>query len=175
MALGEAAGLLARAYGISGLNQVPNVPTIFARPVPSAGGLYPLELYAATRDVDGVADGIYHYSILYHRLEQVRPGPVVQEIGTYLLGQYYLQNANLVLFLSAVFARTLKKYGPRGYRYILLEAGHCAQNLCLLAAERGLATLCLGGFQDTKLNRLLGLDGTTEAVVYCLGVGYAAE
>ena len=95
--------------------------------------------------------------------------PLKLRAGWRAFGEHFTQ------FLSAVFARTLKKYGPRGYRYILLEAGHCAQNLCLLAAERGLATLCLGGFQDTKLNRLLGLDGTTEAVVYCQGVGYAAE
>ena len=74
--------------------------------------------------------------------------------------------------MTAVLDRTLHKYGARGYRYILLEAGHAAQNLCLLASERGLASLCVGGFADAAVNRFLGLDPRTEATVYCVGVGH---
>jgi SagB-type dehydrogenase family enzyme len=73
-----------------------------------------------------------------------------------------------------VFKRTLTKYGPRGYRYVLLEAGHVALNLCLLAGEHQLGSLCVGGFLDAKLNRFLGLDGINEAIVYCVGAGYPA-
>jgi SagB-type dehydrogenase family enzyme len=77
-----------------------------------------------------------------------------------------------VIVLSANFGRTLKKYGARGYRYVLLEAGHVAQNICLTAAELGLGSLCVGGYRDRGLNHALGLDGQHEAVVYCIGVGY---
>jgi SagB-type dehydrogenase family enzyme len=175
MPLEQLAALLEGAYGITRVNCYQAGEEFCSRAVPSAGGLYPLELYAACRDVEGAADGLYHYNILHHRIEPIASRPFLQEIGDCMLAQVFLEDANLVLVISAVFPRTLKKYGPRGYRYILLEAGHCAQNICLLAAERGLATLCVGGFQDTKLNRLLGFDGCTEAVIYCLGVGYAAQ
>jgi SagB-type dehydrogenase family enzyme len=75
------------------------------------------------------------------------------------------------VILAAVFQRTLKKYGPRGYRYVLFEAGHAAQNVCLLATELDLGSICTGGFYDGRLNRYLGLDGTSEAVLYLVGLG----
>ena len=78
------------------------------------------------------------------------------------------------MLFVAVLDRTLHKYGARGYRYILLEAGHAAQNLCLLAAERGLSSLCAGGFIDTRINALLDLTQGREAVVYCVGTGHPA-
>jgi SagB-type dehydrogenase family enzyme len=83
-----------------------------------------------------------------------------------------VQHANAVVFLSAVFDRTLHKYGPRGYRYILFEAGHVAQNACLLATERGLASLCVGGFIDARVNRLLELDPRVEGTIYCVAIGH---
>ena len=86
-----------------------------------------------------------------------------------------MRNVNVIVFLAAVFCRSQKKYGPRGYRYILLEAGHVAQTLCLGATERGLGTLCMGGFRDARLNRWLGLDGIDEAVVYSVAIGHPAD
>ena len=97
------------------------------------------------------------------------------ETAAALLAQPFISNANLVIFVAAQFQRTLAKYGPRGYRYVLLEAGHVAQNLCLLAEERGLTTLCIGGFRDAKVNGWLGIDGMREAVVYGVAVGYSAS
>jgi SagB-type dehydrogenase family enzyme len=75
------------------------------------------------------------------------------------------------LFLTAVFERTMSRYGPRGYRYVLLEAGHVAQNLCLVATELELGTLCLGGFRDAAINELLGLDPRGEGAVYAVAIG----
>jgi SagB-type dehydrogenase family enzyme len=89
--------------------------------------------------------------------------------------QDFFVAANVVAIFSAVFERTLKKYGPRGYRYILFEAGHAAQNLCLVAAELGLGSLPLGGFLDSRLNAFLGLDGLAEAALYGVAVGYPLE
>jgi SagB-type dehydrogenase family enzyme len=175
MPLAELAAILGEAYAITQLNRLPNGLSFFSRSVPSAGGLYPLEVYVLSQRVKEVADGIYHYNIPNHHLEPLRMGNCFSELGGYLVDQYYLVNANAIIIFSAVFGRTLTKYGARGYRYILLEAGHAAQNLCLLAAEQGLGSLCIGGFFDARLNRFLGLDGTTEAAVYCVVVGYTAE
>jgi SagB-type dehydrogenase family enzyme len=86
----------------------------------------------------------------------------------------FIQDANVLFFLVGVFAWTQTKYGPRGYRFILLEAGHAAQNICLAATQTGLASLCIGGYLDSKLNRILRLDPVEEGVVYAVAAGYAA-
>ncbi|MGI9518742.1 MAG: nitroreductase family protein, partial [Pirellulaceae bacterium] len=77
----------------------------------------------------------------------------------------------VVLCIAAVFLRSQKKYGPRGYRYVLLEAGHSAQNICLAATEQGLGSLCMGGYVDSILNRILGLTPDESGVVYSVAVG----
>ena len=97
----------------------------------------------------------------------------MKDLGDLLLGQYFLDTANVALIFTAVFERTLKKYGPRGYRYVLFEAGHAAQNASLLAGESGVASVCVGGFRDGRLNEYLGLDGRSEAALYVVGLGYA--
>jgi SagB-type dehydrogenase family enzyme len=175
MPLAELAVLLRGTYSITSLRELPGGLVYAARTVPSAGGLYPLEVYACTQRIQGLVDGLYHYDVRGHELQPVRAGALIPGVGACFLEQYYFADANLMLVFAAVFDRTLKKYAARGYRYVLLEAGHAAQNLCLLAAERGLETLCLGGFSDARLNPLLGLDGVREAAVYAIAVGYAAD
>jgi SagB-type dehydrogenase family enzyme len=172
LALADLAELLAGAYGPARLVAFDGVETA-TRSVPSAGALYPLELYPVLTNVEGVADGLYHYSIPRHELEPLRAGTGEATFADAFLAAPLLENANALVFLTAVFDRTLHKYGARGYRYILLEAGHAAQNLCLLAAERGLASLCVGGFMDAPINRFLGLDTRTDGAVYCVGIGHA--
>jgi SagB-type dehydrogenase family enzyme len=145
------------------------------RAVPSAGGCYPLEVYVAALAVAGVEAGLYHYDILGQSLEAVHLGDIRDELCRHLAGQTEVAGACAVLMFAAVFQRTLTQYGARGYRYVLLEAGHAAQNTCLVATELGLGSLCLGSFCDARLNRFLGLDGVTEAVLYAVAVGFAAE
>lgn len=167
--------ILNSSYGTTGLRDDAELPwPIWARAVPSAGGLYPLEIYAAIRNVESVSEGVYHFNPVYQQLERLSRSETRELCGS-LFYPESVDNANLLLVISAVFLRTMKKYGPRGYRYILLEAGHCAQNICLLSAECGLATLCLGGFRDSDMNRALGLDGRAEAVIYCIAVGEQAS
>jgi len=105
---------------------------------------------------------------------RILQGPL-QQLEQILLAEQFLENANLIVFIATVFRRTLSKYGSRGYRYVLFEAGHLAQNLCLLAAERNLGSLCVGGFWDSRVNAFLGLNGVDDAVVYCVGIGHPAE
>ena len=161
--------------GLGGTISFPSGLEMRTRSVPSAGGLYPLELYASLHSVSEVPDGLYHYNVLDHALERLRAPLDPHMLAEAVIPAPFLVNANVLVFISAVFDRTLGKYGARGYRYILLEAGHAAQNLCLVAAERGLASLCVGGFMDARLNGLLELDPRLEATVYCVGLGHAAE
>jgi SagB-type dehydrogenase family enzyme len=168
------AGIMAGAYGVQGTAGPDVGRDVLSRPVPSAGALYPLELYLSLARIEGVPDGVYRYLPLHHRLEPVRPPPTTEEVADLLLAQAFVRDANVLVFVAAGFGRTLDKYGPRGYRYLLLEGGHVAQALCLLAAENGLDSLCMGGFRDSRLNRWLQLDGRHEAVIYALALGWAA-
>ena len=163
--------LLQQAYGVLGLREDAG-GSLHEIPAPSAGALYPLELYAISQEVTDLPDGLYHYSGWHHRLECLQSGIKLSDLLPNLQEQHYIIGANVLLFLAAVFPRTMKKYGPRGYRYILLEAGHVAQNVCLLAAEQGLGTLCLGGFRDAYFNNLLGLDPRKAGVMYAIAIGH---
>ena len=174
MPLETLAALLAAAYGLTRTAHFPDQMTYLCRSVPSAGGLYPLEIFILLQRVAETTEGLHHYDVWNHALEPVPAGPAFEDFRSAVLAFPFVQDANALFFLTAVFPRTQKKYGPRGYRYILLEAGHCAQNLCLAAVQGGLGSLCIGGFMDTRLNRLLKLDPAKEGVVYAVAAGYPA-
>ncbi len=173
MPLETIAALLSASYGLTRKAQFPDQTSYLCRSVPSAGGLYPLEIFALTQRVEGTVDGLHHYDVLNHALEPLSVGVAFEDFRSAMLAYPFVQDANVIFFLTAVFGRTQKKYGPRGYRYVLLEAGHSAQNICLLAAQSGLGSLCIGGFFDTKVNRLLRLDPAKEGVVYAVAAGYS--
>jgi SagB-type dehydrogenase family enzyme len=174
MPTGTLSKLLFAANGVTRKMNFADGINYFCRSVPSAGGLYPLEVYPLVQRVEGVADGLYHYDVLNHSLEPVEIGTTFSKLRTAMLALPFFEDANVLCLLVAVFMRAQKKYGPRGYRFILLEAGHSAQNVCLAATESGLASLCIGGYLDGRLNQILRLDPLQEGVVYTVAVGYAA-
>jgi SagB-type dehydrogenase family enzyme len=141
-----------------------------ARTYPSGGGLYPLEIYPVVQRIDGLGDGIYHYDPWTHELEQLRLGNFHAEFAAMTIGQGMLSTANAVLFITAIFERSMWKYGQRGYRYAWIEAGHLGQNLYLAATALGLAPVALGGFYDAEANALLGV-GDEEKTIYAVCVG----
>jgi SagB-type dehydrogenase family enzyme len=162
--------LLHAAYGV--LGTIDLWGEFCERPVPSGGGLYPLELYVLTQHVGGLTGGAYHYVPVSHLLEVVRPDPLPSLLTAEMfLGQPYLRDAAAVVVLTAVVERSLWKYEDRGYRYVLLEAGHAAQNLNLCATALGLGCLNLGGFFDEDIAALLRLDGDHEVALYGVAVG----
>jgi SagB-type dehydrogenase family enzyme len=162
--------LLHASFGVRGSRQVEG-EWVYDRPVPSAGGLYPLELYVATQGVETLPDGLYHYDPRAHQLELRQDRLLQPDLAEIALGQAMIRNANLVVIVAAVFQRTLWKYGERGYRYIWLDAGHLGQNLYLVATALGLGPISLGGFFDEELNRLLNLPYGEEDAVYIVCVG----
>ncbi len=155
--LHAAQGLTARRWGF--------------RAAPSAGALYPIELYAVVHDVTGLEPGIYHYAVREHGLELLQTGNFRAAVMQAGLWQDFLAQANVCFVLSAIFQRARWKYHERTYRYVLLEAGHIGQNLYLAATSMGLGACAVGAFLDDDLNQLLGLDGKDEAVIYIVVVG----
>ncbi len=145
--------------------------TLLLRSSPSAGALYPIEIYQVAFAVDGLPQGVYHYEVEGNALELVRPGYFLEEVFEITHRQEMVLRASVCLLLTAVFGRTKAKYGERGYRYVLLDAGHLAQNLYLESTALGLGCATIGGFLDDRANRLLGVDGLEESVVYMATVG----
>ncbi len=172
MPLEAVSTLLWAANGLTHETRLNGGELCISRSIPSAGGLYPLEVFALAQRIEGLADGLYHYAVWNHAMEPVRAGASFREFESAVLMLPFVEQANLLLFLAAIFGRTQKKYGPRGYRYVLLEAGHAAQNICLAAGEGGLGSLCIGGYLDGELNAMLGLEEGKRGVVYVVGVGY---
>lgn len=165
------ATILTSAYGVTGQYSIEQVEYL-ARPVPSGGGLYPLEIYLFVRRVEGITPGIYHYAILPHSLEQIAAVEMPPaKINELFMFQPYAAEASAVVILTSVIARSLWKYTDRGYRYILFEAGHVAQNINLMATALGLGSVNLGGFLDTAIADLLRLDTDTEFPLYGIALG----
>lgn len=127
------------------------------RTAPSAGALYPLELYVVAGNVSGLEAGVYHYQIHKHRLALHVAGDKRQALGQAAYMQTWLSKAPVVFVFSADYKRTSKKYGKRAKRYVQMEVGHAAQNLFLQAEDLGLGSVVVGAFFDEEVAELLQL------------------
>lgn len=146
------------------------------RPAPSAGGLYPIELYCLVTRVEGLTPGVYFYRAKDHTLERVLDQDPTATLMEAVPAQLdCIQQSAVCVALSSVMPRIKFKYGERGYRFLLLEAGHIAQNLLLAAEAESLGGLAIGGFMDEPLNTFLELNGVDEAVVYLTLFGAKAN
>jgi len=132
------------------------------RTAPSAGALYPLELYVAAGDAEGVSAGVYHYQPETHELVHVAKGDLRKSLASAALGQEWVRRAPAVLVITSVYQRSTRKYGRRGHRYAHMEVGHVAQNVYLQAAARGLGTVFVGAFDDEKVQQALDLPADHE-------------
>ena len=141
------------------------------RAAPSAGALYPIEVYLVANNVEELSRGIYHYNVQKHALELLKEGDFRKEITNAGLWQDMLGEAQVTFVLSAVFERTQRKYKDRSLRYIHMEAGHISQNISLQAVSLSLGSVCVGAFYDEQVNHLIGLDGKTESAIYLQAVG----
>jgi len=137
-------------------------------PTPSAGGLQCLELYCVNFSTGWLPAGLYHYDRAGHHLSQIAPHADRTHWQTIVPSLPLVDGGSLVWVLVGDGARVEKKYGSRGYRFLLLEAGHLMQNLCLVSASLGLCTVPFGGFFEAKIAQMFTF-GRTDVVAY-LGV-----
>jgi SagB-type dehydrogenase family enzyme len=160
--LAEVSQLLWAAQGISSPRGL--------RTPPSAGALYPLEVYVVAGNVDGLPDGIYHYRPDRHEIALIVSGDKRGELCRAALGQTSVRNAAAVIVFSAVYERTGMKYGDRGIRYVHMETGHAAQNVFLQAVSLELGTVAVGAFYDDAVKRVLKMSDR-EQPLYIMPVG----
>lgn len=156
----ELAQLLWAAQGVTGAGGL--------RSAPSAGALYPLNVYVAVGAVSGLRSGVYRYRPDAHVLTTLGEGDRRAELRAAALEQAWIETAAVVLGLAAVYRRTTATYGERGRRYVDVEVGHAAQNVCLQAVALGLGAAVVGAFDDAAVKRVMRMTAEDEPV--CLVV-----
>ncbi|MEG3225421.1 MAG: nitroreductase [Methanobacteriales archaeon Met13] len=140
------------------------------RTAPSAGALYPLELYVVAGNVNDLPNGIYKYDPLKHELAMVVEGDKRTELYNAVLGQSSVKDAAAVIVFSAVYERTTGKYGDMGIRYVHIEVGHAAQNIYLQTVSLNLGAVVIGAFDDKEVKKIMNI-GDKEQPLYIMPVG----
>lgn len=170
LTLRETAKLAHFANGISGVATAHDGRRQLFRTTPSGGALYPTELYVVALQVEEVTPGVYHHNSIEGCFEQVCPGDASSALRKLTFTEE-VGHAAAVFAITAIPLKTRIKYGERGYRFMLMEAGHIAQNILLTAAALGLSATPIGGFIDDELDQLLRIDGVDELSLYLVAVG----
>lgn len=141
------------------------------RSYPSGGTRYPLEVYLIILNCEGIEKGLYHYNVKENSLELL----LDEDLNNWLVrntdGEKWITNAAVVVIITGVLDRVRIKYGDRGYRLTLIEAGHLSQNMLLLATGLGLGSCPLAGFIDSEVNRLLDINLQKEVALYMIAIG----
>jgi len=140
------------------------------RTAPSAGALYPLEVYLVAGDVEDLPPGVYRYEPDGHQLVKTMDGDGRAGLASAALGQGCVKEGAVAFVFTGVYERTTGKYGDRGIRYVHIEVGHAAQNLCLQATAMGLGAVTVGAFNDEQVTKLLNLPGD-EQPLYIIPIG----
>ena len=150
LTLAEVSQLLWAAQGLSHPDGL--------RTAPSAGALYPLDIYLLAGNVTGLPVGIYHYQPRDHKLVHMGTGDKRQDLFEAALRQSPVKDAPIVFVISAVYERTTGKYGQRGIRYVHMEVGHAAQNVYLQAESLDLGTVFIGAFHEDEVKAILQMS-----------------
>ncbi len=137
---------------------------------PSAGARYPVETYLIALNVKSLRKGLYHYHVKTHSLEFMWRLNSYSEISC-CFNQDFIKDSAIIIILTGIFWRTEVKYGIRGYRYVIIETGHICQNFYLIGTALNLGVCSIGGFIDSKIEKILDIDKGDEDVIIILVVG----
>jgi SagB-type dehydrogenase family enzyme len=162
LTVAEVAQLLWSAQGITSPEGL--------RAAPSAGALYPLEVYVVVGDVEELERAVYRYRPDSHDMVMVLEGDRRGTLCEAALGQEWVREAAVNIVFTGIMERTTGKYAERGVRYVYMEAGHAAQNLCLQGVALDLGMVTVGAFEESKVRRALGLPDE-EVPVYIIPTG----
>ncbi|MDD5450498.1 MAG: SagB/ThcOx family dehydrogenase [Desulfovibrionales bacterium] len=141
--------------------------------VPSAGALYPLDIWVAAgkNGVEGLEAGVYHYIPKAHRLTQVKAGEVRDDIAKASLYQNWMAEAPVIFIITGEYERCTRKYGEKGISYTYIEAGHAGQNIFLQAGVLGLGAGIVGAFNNDVIRQALGISRNYDPILI-MPVGY---
>lgn len=162
LTLKEVSQLLWAAQGITDVSG--------KRTAPSAGALYPLEVYVLVGNLEDAFQGVYRYEPQQHELVKILDGDQREALAEAALDQQSVAQGAIDIVVTAIYERTTGKYGDRGIRYAHMEAGHAAQNVYLQASALGLGTVSIGAFYDDQVKEVLNLPEGREPL-YIMPVG----
>ena len=172
LSLAEVSQLLWAAYGLN--KPIENAPDFLRgglRTAPSAGALYPLDVYLVAHNVTGLASGIYLYKSETHQLITLVGVDRWQEVSDAGFNQPHFQTAAAAIVYSAVFERNTQKYGERGReRYVCMDLGHSGENVYLQAYALKVGTCAIGAFSDLALKQVLRMTKAEEPL-YIMPLG----
>ncbi len=140
------------------------------RTVPSAGALYPVETYLIVNNVENVEQGIYKYDVEEHKIVMIRKGYFNEQLSFAALNQSCVKDASVIVILCADYAKTTRRYGDRGIKYVHIEIGHSAQNVQLQTVSLNLGSVVVGAFDDEKVKKILNISNT-EHPLYIIPIG----
>lgn len=144
------------------------------RTTPSAGALYPLEIYLVSGRVVNLPAGVYHYRPAHHALELLNTGDKRKELALAAVQINSIQQGSAAIVITANFKKTTFKYGSRGKRYVEMEAGHAAENISLQIVSLSLGTVTIGSFDDSLVKSVLHLPRTLTPL-YIMPIGNINE
>ena len=146
----------------------------FLKTAPSAGALYPLDIYGVVGQggVETLAPGIYHFRPENHAVELVKQGDLRAEVAGNALQQMWMARAPLLLVITGEYNRSSIKYGPRGVTYTHIEAGHVGQNVFLQAEAIGLKAGIVGAFNNRSVVTTMGVPPNQDPLLI-MPVGYS--
>ena len=147
------------------------------RSVPSAGQVYPLEVYIIVGNggVTGLGSGVYLYNPYNNTLEKTSGNDVRSDLSQAANGQVWVKNAPVDIVITGDYSKMVAKYKDETLctRFVNLEAGHAGENIYLEAESRGLVTVALGSFKDDQVHTILGIP-SNENTIYIMPVGYSS-
>jgi SagB-type dehydrogenase family enzyme len=134
------------------------------RPYPSAGARYPCEVYFSIRNIQGLQDGLYHYDAIDHSFSSLLEGDFMPILSSHT-AVFDVGEPNILVIITAVLPRTMAKYGGRGYRYALIEAGALMQNIALVGLSIGYGSFLVGGYYDKSISDYVDIAWELELEV----------
>lgn len=140
------------------------------RTAPSAGGIYPLEVYLVVGSVENLSPGVYRYIPAGHGIIKIKEGDFREDLSGAALDQEYIKEGAIDIVITAVYGKIIGKYGTRGVRYADMEAGHAAQNICLQGTALNLGLVTVGAFSDDRIREVISLSAD-EVPLYVIPVG----
>lgn len=141
------------------------------RTAPSAGALYPIEIYIVIGNVTSLEPGLYKYDVNKNALMLITKGKFRDELAKIALNQSWIKDAPVIIIINAILQRTTQKYGERGIQYVHIEVGSVAQNIYLQATHLNLGTTIVGAFQDKELKKLLNFNVNEDSFAM-MPIGY---
>jgi SagB-type dehydrogenase family enzyme len=146
------------------------------RVVPSAGALYPLDIYIIAGSIEGernmgIIPGIYHYLPDKHQIELIKKGDIRKDVANASLSQMWMASAPCMIAITCEYKRITSKYRDRGIRYAHMEAGNVSQNIFLATFNTGLGCGIVGAFNDDLVKTVMGINRMREPLLI-MPIGY---